>query len=165
MRARLLLSGLLTLAIVVLGADRAGAGGGCHEGSAAAVDATVVNLEAMCMRPGVARVPVGTTVTFVNRDDMTHNLYGPGWFNGDVAPHDSTSRRFDVAGTYPYACTLHAGMAGAVVVGEAQLVASREPAPPGAPDAGGTSLAVVLGIGAVVLAGIAGSFALGARWR
>jgi plastocyanin len=113
---------------VVLGAAPARAGGGgCHRdmqwGPLEGTGATVELVKA-CMTPSILRVDPGTAITFVNRDDMLHNIVGSGMFAWDLGLDASVAYRFDHAGTFPYACTLHPGMVGAVVVGDGRRIAA-----------------------------------------
>jgi plastocyanin len=111
---------------VVVSPDAASAGGGgCHlvlggEGPTEATG-TTVELQAACMSPTVLRVEPGTDVTFVNRDEMTHNLFGAGLSVSELTFGQSASLRYEEPGTYPFACTLHVGMVGAVVVGDGRF--------------------------------------------
>ena len=129
LRIVLTVGALLSCAGVVTASPAAaggGGGGGCHrdyetgpiEGTGSAVD-----LVEGCMTPTVLRVEPGTTVTFTNRDDMLHNLFGSGMFVGEFGPQRSVGFRFDDAGTYAYGCTLHPGMVGAIVVGDGRRIA------------------------------------------
>lgn len=115
-----------------------------------------------CFRPGAVALSPGETLTITNDDPMLHNLYGPGWFAGDLAPGASMSRRFDRAGTYTFACLLHAGMTGAIVVGDLQPIAASTPAggTRGDRDAGVSGeLVAVTGLG-LLLAGFAAGWKL-----
>lgn len=72
--------------------------------------------------PTVAHVPAGSTVTFFN-GEYVHLITGANqeWGSRDVQvqPHTTVSYRFDEPGIYPYACALHRGMSGVIVVGDA----------------------------------------------
>ena len=116
MRRVLLASGLLALSAPV----PALAGGGCHEPNITEGSTAKVVAKEACFSPVVNRVTPGTTITWVNLDEMEHNLTGNGESVGyhELAFGQSVSVRFDKPGTYPYACTLHAGMTGVVVVGD-----------------------------------------------
>ena len=108
---------IVAVAIVPGAAAAAGrGGGGCHE----ATEGTgpVVELLNVCFTPTVLRVEPGTTVTFVNRDPMPHDLAGIGWGWGALAPGEEATQRFEASGTYAYSCYLHIGMSGVVVVGD-----------------------------------------------
>jgi len=69
--------------------------------------------------PAKASVPVGTTVTWTNRDDIPHNVVSTGGaFKSPVLDTDEKfSHRFDSAGTFPYYCSIHPKMTGQIVVG------------------------------------------------
>jgi plastocyanin len=100
------------------------AGGGCHGGSDAPPPGdevvSTVKIDGCMFFPTIARVPVGTTVTFLNTGVAPHNVTGVDnrWASAELMPGDRFEHRFAAAGTYPFACTLHPGMNGAVVVGE-----------------------------------------------
>jgi len=68
--------------------------------------------------PPTASVPVGTTITWTNRDDVPHNVVSTEQkFKSRVLDTDEQfSRRFDAPGTYPYFCSLHPRMTGRIVV-------------------------------------------------
>jgi plastocyanin len=166
MRQRLAGSLLLTLGLLLLGgavAVGAKAGGGCHSpDSIRATDGagTTVNIESCAFGPTITRVPVGETVSFVNADVAPHNVIGLGTAWGttdDLATGDRFSHTFAAAGIYPYACTLHAGMTGAIAVGESETVLANATSPLAA-TAAATDAGFPIGI---VLAG-AGGLAIGA---
>src|SRR5688500_18202097 len=113
---------LMLPALGIVGvAQPASAGGGCHrdmEAGPVEGTGTTVEMSNLCMTPSVLRTDVGSTVTFVNRDKILHNLFGSGMDVGDLEPGAAASIRFDKPGTYPYACFLHVAMVGSVVVGD-----------------------------------------------
>ena len=83
-------------------------------------DGTQVNIRNFCFGPTILRVPEGETVTWVNRDDFAHVVLGANaaWGGyGKVRGGGEVSYRFVTSGVYPYVCTYHPGMIGAVVVG------------------------------------------------
>jgi plastocyanin len=69
--------------------------------------------------PDNATVPAGSTVTWINRDDVPHNIVGTEQqFKSPVLDTDEQfSHRFDVPGAYRYFCSLHPKMTGRIVVG------------------------------------------------
>lgn len=96
----------------------ASAGGGCHRGPTQGEGATVAMSEA-CFTPSLLRVDPGTEVTFVNKDPMPHNVSATGWgYLEDLYEADAFQATFEEEGVYPYACMYHAGMTGAIVVGD-----------------------------------------------
>ena len=68
--------------------------------------------------PDDLSVTVGTTVTWMNSDSVSHTSTSDaaGWNSGVVAPGGQFSFAFQTAGTFPYHCTIHPGMVGTVVV-------------------------------------------------
>ena len=81
-------------------------------------DATHVVIDNFSFTPATASVPVGTTVTWTNHDDIPHNVVSPDRkFKSPVLDTDEAfSHTFDVAGTYKYYCSIHPRMTGQVVV-------------------------------------------------
>jgi plastocyanin len=65
-------------------------------------------------------VTVGTTVVWVNQDSVTHTVTSSpdgGMFDsGNIPPGCAWSRKFDMAGTYPYYCHIHPNMTGTLSV-------------------------------------------------
>jgi plastocyanin len=80
-----------------------------------------VKLLPCAFAPTVVRVAPGTTVEFFSGPYDVHLITGAGqqWGSRDVEvqPDTMVAYRFDRAGTYPYACALHRGMSGTIVVG------------------------------------------------
>jgi plastocyanin len=68
--------------------------------------------------PDELNVAVGTTVTWMNTDSISHTSTSnaAGWNSGIVAPGGQFAFAFQTAGTFPYHCTIHPGMVGTVVV-------------------------------------------------
>jgi plastocyanin len=152
MRRFLLLLGLATLTLVSLAGPADAGGGGCFDEKVEEATTTRVVMEAVCVRPGVARVQRGDTVTVVNNDQVLHNLYGPGWYHGDLPPGDEATRTFDELGTFTYACTLHPGMTGAIIVEDAELIASSGPDADSSGMSGGTAILLTFaGLAALAL--------------
>jgi len=85
---------------------------------AAAADGKQVVVDNFSFTPARAAVPVGTTVTWTNHDDIPHNVVSPEQkFKSPVLDTDEMfSHTFDVAGTYKYYCSIHPRMTGQVVV-------------------------------------------------
>jgi plastocyanin len=80
----------------------------------------VVEIVDYCFTPTVLHVEPGTEVTFVNRDDTSHEVTGVGGTWGtfdDLGLNDRVSYTFDEDGVYVYSCFIHPGMVGAIVAG------------------------------------------------
>ena len=77
-----------------------------------------VTIDNFSFGPQTLTVPVGATVTWVNRDDIPHtSVSTDGLFKSKVMDTDEKfSYTFTKAGTYPYYCTIHPKMTGKVVV-------------------------------------------------
>lgn len=155
---------LLTLTVPLLALPTAAhaGGGGCFEtGPAAEVATTTVVVDHACFGPVAAAVPVGATVTWVNKSGIPHNLSGPAVELTDLAIDGRTTVTFDKAGIYPYACMLHPGMSG-VVVARDGVAPSTTPVAAARPDGAATSPAgwalgglAVAGAAALVLRRVA----------
>jgi len=78
-----------------------------------------VVLDNFSFAPETTSVPVGTTVTWMNRDDVPHNIVSTDHqFKSPVLDTDEQfSHRFETAGTFNYFCSIHPRMVGRVVVG------------------------------------------------
>ena len=125
MRRGTLLCTIVVLAAIVGMPGVASAGGGCHGGvtqtdATGQADATVQLVDA-CFSATVTSVDPGTPVTFVNMDEFVHNVGGNQWGHFDDLHGGDTFRvSFEEAGTYPFACSYHPGMTGAIVVGDGE---------------------------------------------
>ncbi|HEX7139836.1 MAG TPA: cupredoxin family copper-binding protein [Vicinamibacterales bacterium] len=88
------------------------------EADTLAADGKQVVVDNFSFAPATAAVPVGTTVTWTNHDDIPHNVVNPDQkFKSPVLDTDETfSHTFDAAGTYKYYCSIHPRMTGQVVV-------------------------------------------------
>jgi plastocyanin len=77
-----------------------------------------VTIDNFSFRPQMLTVAVGTTVTWINRDDTPHTVVSDNAvFKSKALDTDEKfSYTFDKAGTYPYHCSIHPKMTGQVVV-------------------------------------------------
>ncbi len=68
--------------------------------------------------PATRNVSVGTTVRWVNNGSTVHNtISNTGvWTSSNLNPSAEFTHTFNTTGTFPYRCTLHAGMTGTIVV-------------------------------------------------
>lgn len=87
-------------------------------GSAAIAGGAQVVVDNFSFAPASAAIPVGTTVTWTNHDDIPHNVVSTEQkFKSPVVDTDETfSHTFDVPGTFKYYCSIHPRMTGQVVV-------------------------------------------------
>ena len=81
---------------------------------------TTVEIRNNAFIPDQLNVAPGTTVTFVNRDDVPHTATSDNklFDSGELAPGASYPVVLDGAGTVTYRCYLHPEMRGSIVVGE-----------------------------------------------
>jgi plastocyanin len=164
------------------GSGAASAGGGCmHATGPSTGRGDTVELSDMCFTSTVLYVEPGTDVTWTNRDPMGHDVVGVGgtWGDPDLTLYqgDTVTYRFDEDGVFPYACWIHPGMIGAIVVGDG-VGTNLAAVVPGTKSAMGDSAStqgastpvvragnddpIVIGVAgaALVLAGLAGGFAI-----
>lgn len=79
-----------------------------------------VDIQNFAFSPASVTVKKGTTVTWTNKDSVTHTVTetdsqaGPS--SGDVNPGSSYSFTFNTPGTYHYHCSIHTEMVGTVTV-------------------------------------------------
>lgn len=88
-------------------------------GTAGMAGAHDVYADNFSFAPGSLSVPVGTTVTWTNRDDVPHNIVSTEHrFKSPALDTDEQfSHRFDERGTFKYYCSIHPKMTGEIVVG------------------------------------------------
>ena len=77
-----------------------------------------VKIDNFSFGPETLTVPVGTTVTWTNRDDIPHTVVSTdGVFKSKALDTDERfSFTFSKTGNYPYFCSIHPKMTGKVVV-------------------------------------------------
>ena len=83
--------------------------------------AVVIDLRNLRYSRGRVEVPVGTTVTWRNRDPLAHTVTADSgsaqpWDSGLVETERTWSLTFDAPGTFTYHCTPHPFMKGTVIV-------------------------------------------------
>ncbi len=83
-----------------------------------AVATSAVSIESFEFKPAVITVPVGTTVTWTNKDVEQHTVTARDkTFNSDAIAGDKTfTFTFSKAGSFDYFCLIHPHMTGTVVV-------------------------------------------------
>lgn len=108
-------------AALVMGLGAFGTG---RKGSAASAQEKMstmeVKIDNFSFGPVTVTVPVGTTVTWTNRDDIPHTIVStddPKAFKSKVLDTDEKfSFAFSKPGTYQYFCSIHPKMTGKVIV-------------------------------------------------
>ena len=116
MRKTILRLAALSLVALVLFAPAAGAQG----------KTMTVSIKNFAFDPPNATVTPGTTVTWVNNDQVPHTATAnDGAFDsGTLQPGQSYSFKFDKPGTYAYHCNIHPDMTATVTVSGASASAS-----------------------------------------
>jgi plastocyanin len=125
-----IVSGAVLLVVLAPGLAWASGGGGCGR-AVTDRDGTRVGIRNFCFGPTILRVRPGEPVTWVNKDAVPHTVLGA---NGAWGGYDTVRRsggriafRFVSSGVYPYVCTYHPGMIGAVIVGSGKSDAGAHP--------------------------------------
>lgn len=110
---RFLLPALAVLAFVLAACGGAGAGV-----ASSPVPTTMVDLPTSYrFAPVAIVVPAGSTVTWTNHDNFTHNVSLEDQAPLTMGPGESAGHTFATPGTYPYVCSLHPkDMKGSVLV-------------------------------------------------
>jgi plastocyanin len=77
-----------------------------------------IKIDNFSFGPATMTVPAGTTVTWINRDDIPHKVVSSDdEFKSKVLDTDEKfSYTFSKAGTYAYFCSLHPKMTGKIIV-------------------------------------------------
>jgi plastocyanin len=119
MRRSVFIAGLvaaLVLGIGVFGTGRKGSVTSAQE----KMSTMEVKIDNFSFGPADVTVPVGTTVTWTNRDDIPHTVVSTDdskTFKSKVLDTDEKfSFTFSKVGTYPYFCSIHPKMTGKVIV-------------------------------------------------
>lgn len=88
----------------------------------AAGPATTVQIENFTFTPAELSVKAGTTVTWINHDDIPHLVAATdkGFRSPPLDTDDQFSFTFEKPGTFSYFCALHPRMTGTIVVTEAK---------------------------------------------
>ena len=105
---------LIALAVMLTTVGRAG-GAGAQEKAPAGV---AVKIDNFSFGPATVTVPLGTTVTWTNRDDIPHTVVSTdGVFKSKALDTDDKfSFVFSKPGTYGYFCSIHPKMIGQIIV-------------------------------------------------
>lgn len=81
-------------------------------------DTVSVGIKNFMFTPMTVTIPAGTTVTWINLDDIPHTVVekGKAWRSPALDTNDKFSHTFDTPGTYEYFCGLHPQMVAKVIV-------------------------------------------------
>ena len=111
-------AGLAAPVMIVVALLSAGSGAVKANAQQAPAKNAEITIDNFNFAPGTFTVAVGTTVTWINHDDIPHTAVSTdGVFKSKVMDTDEKfSYTFTKAGTYPYFCSVHPKMTGTVVV-------------------------------------------------
>lgn len=88
--------------------------------SRAAGPTAIVAIENFSFQPSRLTIAPGTTVTWINRDDVPHTATAQGdsplFDSKALDTDDKFSFTFNTPGTYPYYCKVHPHMTGVITV-------------------------------------------------
>lgn len=117
MRIGVSIAALAVAVLSIFGATRA-TNASSSLAEAAQGSATEVRIDNFAFGPQTLTISAGTTVTWINRDDIPHTVVSTdGVFKSKVLDTDDKfSYTFAKAGTYPYFCSIHPKMTAKVVV-------------------------------------------------
>lgn len=76
----------------------------------------IVTIQNHRFSPARLSIAVGDTVTFVNRDSVTHTASGDAFDTGRLGKGDSKRLTFAAAGSFAYICKVHHSMHGTIIV-------------------------------------------------
>jgi plastocyanin len=90
----------------------------CFAGTQQKTEAPEVRIDNFSFGPTELTISAGTTVTWVNRDDIPHTVVSTDkLFKSKVLDTDDKfSFKFDKPGSYPYYCSIHPKMTAKVIV-------------------------------------------------
>ncbi len=91
---------------------------GCSKSSSSGPGPNEVFMENTAFNPSTLTVAVNTTVTWINKDPVTHDVTSSTalFASGPLNNSGTFSFTFTTAGTYNYSCTIHPNMTGKIIV-------------------------------------------------
>lgn len=104
-----------------MGVDMSSSGASCPQQQAASAETATnaVTIENFTFSPDTLTVPVGTEVTWENRDDIPHTVTSNDkttFASALLDTEDTFSFTFSEAGTFDYFCSVHPMMTAKVIV-------------------------------------------------
>ncbi|MEO8451158.1 MAG: plastocyanin/azurin family copper-binding protein [Gemmatimonadota bacterium] len=83
----------------------------------AGANASVSATGSLAFTPNAVTITAGQSVCWQNTGSVSHTVTADGGsFASPLDPSQTFTRTFATAGTFPYHCTIHAGMVGTVTV-------------------------------------------------
>ncbi|VVB80830.1 Halocyanin [uncultured archaeon] len=79
-------------------------------------DDAQVDISGFAFSPAVVKIAQGSTVTWTNKDALTHTVTGRSFDSGHLDKGASWSKKFDEKGTFEYGCSIHPTMKGTIIV-------------------------------------------------
>lgn len=78
--------------------------------------ANSVTIQNFAFSPAELKVKAGATVIWVNNDSAPHTIKSATFNSATLANGDKFEFKFDKAGTFDYACSIHPSMKGKIIV-------------------------------------------------
>ncbi|ATW28204.1 cupredoxin domain-containing protein [Candidatus Formimonas warabiya] len=75
-----------------------------------------IAIENFVFNPDTIKVPVGTSVEWINKDSAPHTIKAEKFNSDSLSTNDSFKFTFDSPGTYEYQCGIHPSMKGKIIV-------------------------------------------------
>lgn len=96
----------------------------------------VMDQKSLLFQPHVLAVPVGTTIEFLNSDNLSHNIFWPSINGNKKLGHNmgtwpmgqKRAFKFDTPGIVPLLCNVHPEMSGYIVVSPTPFFAETDAA-------------------------------------
>ena len=117
-RTYLTLSIAAAVILIAMAAGRARASGSALAGEKPAAE-TAIKIDNFTFSPNTVTVPVGSTVRWMNHDDIPHTVVSDDkttFKSKALDTDDGFSYTFTKPGTYLYFCSIHPKMTGKIVV-------------------------------------------------
>ncbi len=80
------------------------------------VAVNAVDITSSGFNPAIISVPIGTQVTWTNRDSVPHAVKNTGFDSGTISPGNTFSRTFSTTGSYDYGDPSNPSWSGTVIV-------------------------------------------------
>lgn len=106
---------IFIIALIIIGV---GLFSGCTQQEPSLTTTNTITIRNFAFSPSTLTVKVGTNVTWINEDSVTHQVReDSGLFESSLLSNgQSFTYTFTIIGTYNYTCTIHPSMTGKVIV-------------------------------------------------